>query len=292
MRNTQQNIISTKENIMTDTAAVQDYSSFVDEYVDESGVDQNTASKGGTGAAPPPAGRAFARIVEYVEMGSHLGTFNGIPKKKPDALVRVVLELSGKRYPPIELDDGTTTPQKLFLSLTISSNEKSRFYKLFRAINGMYGDKYKHFASMAADNVAFIVTISHRDNGKTGDDKREYANIWKDGAWHVEAAVKRDDELGTEEAINVVPATSPTKIFLFNRPRLVDWANIFIDGLRDDGTSKNWIQEEIMTAVNFEGSALEAMLIDLPVDVAPPAKAGAKAAAKKATAKADPLGDI
>lgn len=291
MRSTQQNIISTKENIMTNTAVVQDYSSFVDEYVEEAGVDQNTASKGGTGAVPPPEGRAFARIVEYIEMGSHLGTFNGIPKKKPDALVRVVLELSGKRYPAIELEDKTTIPQKLFLELTISSNEKSRFYKLFRAINGMYGDKYKHFASMAADNVAFIVTISHRKSGE-GADAKSYANVWKDGTWHVEAAVKRDDELGTEEAINVIPATSPTKIFLFNRPRLVDWANIFIDGQREDGTSRNWIQEEIMTAVNFEGSALEALLIDLPVDVAPPIKAGAKAPAQKATAKADPLGDI
>lgn len=273
---------------MTTSAAVQDYSSFVDEYVDQEGIDQNEASKGGGGIAPPVEGRAYARLVEYIELGSHLGTYQGKPKSKPDALVRLVIELSGKKYPPVTLEDGTTVPQKMFLEMNISTNEKSRFYKLFRAINGMYGDKYKHFASMAADNVAFIVTIKHRKSGE-GADAKVFANIWADGAWNISSLIKYDEDGEPEGFYTVAPAISETKIFLFNRPRLIDWTKLFIDGERDDKTSKNWIQERILSAVNFEGSALEALLIDLPIAETPTEPKASGKTAKKA--KADPLAD-
>ncbi len=273
---------------MANTAQAVDYSSFVDEYVDESGIDQNQASGGGGDIAPPAEGRAYARLVEYIELGAHIGTYQGKPKAKPDHLVRLVIELSGKKYPPITLEDGTVTPQKMFFEMNISTNEKSRFYKLFRAINGMYGDKYKHFASMVADNVAFIVQITHRKSGE-GADARVFANVWKDGAWQVQSLVKYNEDGEPDGFYTVVPALSATKIFLFNRPRLIDWNQLFIEGTRDDGTSRNWIQERILNAVNFDGSALEALLIDLPVggDADKPAPKADKAPAKKA--KADDL---
>lgn len=276
-------------------AQVEDYKNFVDDFVDESGVDQNEASVGGGGYTPPEEGRAFARIVEYVELGKHFGTYQGKQKPKPDDLARVVLELSGKKYPPHKAEDGTETPQKLFLELTISNNEKSRFYKLFRALNGMYGDKYKHFAQMAADNLAFIVNISHRHSGE-GDNKRTYANVWKDGAWQVQSLQKFDEDGEPAGMFSVAPAMSPTVIFLFNRPRLVDWNKLFIEGTRDDGQSRNWIQETIMKAANFEGSPLQAMLVDLPLEDVPgmkePAEKPKSGKAKAAQKAADPLDDI
>lgn len=271
-----------------------DYKSLVDSYVEEEGLDQNEASSGGSGGyTPPPEGRAYARIVQYVELGQHYGTFQGKPKAKPDTLARVVLELSGKNYPPHENEDGTKTPQMLYLELTLSTNEKSRFYKFFRTINGMYGDKYKHISQMAADNVAFIVTIKHRVSGE-GDKARTYANIWVDGSWQITAPVRYDED-DQPLPINVPTATSETLIFLFNRPRLVDWQALFIDGQRDDGTSRNFIQERILNAVNYPGSALEALLSELPVDgdKLEADKAQAKAASKPAKkAKSDDLGDI
>lgn len=266
----------------------RDYKSMVDAYVDEENVDQNEASASGGSIAPPAEGRAYCRIVEYIELGQHLGTYQGKPKTKPDTNVRIVIELSGKKYPPIELEDGTTTPQKLFLSLNQSANEKSRFYKLFRVLNGMYGDKYKHFAQMAADNVSFIAVISHRSSGE-GKDAKVYPNIWKDGAWQLQSLVKYDADGEPDGFLTVAPATTPTTIFLFNRPDLRDWAQIFIDGQRDDGTSKNWIQEHIMEAVNFEGSPLQALLMDLPDAGTEQKKAPTKT--NKKPAKADSLAD-
>lgn len=275
-------------------AAVNDYKSFVDEFVEEEKIDQNEASTGGTPIPPPAEGRAFARIVGYVELGAHLGMYQGKPKAKPDHLVRITLELSGKRYPPITLEDGTVLPQRLFLELNLSTNEKSRFYKLFRAINGMYGDKYKHFASMAADNCAFVVVISHRTpanaDGTPKKDARTYANIWKDGAWQVQAPMKYDDDGEPLGFLDIAAAVSATQIFLFNRPRLVDWAKLFVDGQRDDGTSKNRVQELILSAVNFPGSPLEALLADLPVGDDMPEVA--KEAKGKKPPKSDPLDDI
>lgn len=270
------------------------YKDLVDSMVEEEGIDQNVATKGGgSGYTPPPEGRAYARIVHYVELGAHYGTYQGKKKDKPDNNVRIVLELSGKNYPPHENEDGTKSPQMLYLELAVSSNEKSRFYKLFRTLNGMHGDKYKHLAQMAADNVPFIVTIKHRKSGE-GADAKVYANIWADGAWQITAPVRYDED-DQPVPINVPPATSETLVFLFNRPVREDWNALYIDGTRDDGTSRNFIQEHILEAVNFPGSALEAMLAELPVDgeKVEADKAEAKAASKSTKkAKEDPLGDI
>lgn len=268
---------------------IADYKNFVDDYVDSENIDQNEASTGGGGYTPPEEGRAFARIVEYVELGLHYGTYQGKQKAKPDNLVRVVLELSGKKYPLLEREDGTKSPQKLFLDLTKSSNEKSRFYKLFRAINGMYGDKYKHMAQMAAENVAFVCKITHRHAGE-GENKRTFANIWTDGAWQVSSLQKFDAEGEPDGFFSVIPAQSPTHIFLYDRPRRVDWDGLFIEGTRDDGSSRNWVQERALAAVNFSGSALEAMLSEIPVEDTP---ASAPKAKKQVNSKvADPLDDI
>lgn len=273
------------------------FKDLVDDYVESEGVDQNESTSTGTGFAPPPEGRGYARVVEYIEIGSHYGMYQGKPKAKPDNLVRIVLELSGKLYPPIVAEDGTEYPQRLSLELNLSTNDKSRFYKLFRALNNMSGDKYKHFAQLAVGNFAFVVNIHH--NASKKDANVKYANIWKDGAWQVSVAGTYNED---EEFIpsNVKPAMTPTRIFLFNKPTVETWASLHVEGVRDDGSSKNWIQERILNAVNYPNSQLEALLNELPdastpSDEKPAAKAGKAPAAKagaKGNAKADALGEI
>lgn len=268
----------------------------VDGYVEEEGIDQNESTAGGTGNYTPPAeGRAMARIVSYIELGSHYGTYLGKPKAKPDRLVRIVIELFGKNYPPTDLEGGVKIPQRLTLNLTLSDKDNSRFYKLFRALNAQAGDKYKHFAQMAVANFAFVVVISHNSSGE-GENKRTFANIWKDGAWQVQKAVKYDDD-EQEIPMNVPAAISDTKVFLFNKPTADTWASLFIEGERD-GKSNNQVQEKILNAVNYPGSALQALLSELPeteADAPAKPKGDEKPAAKKAAksnAKADDLGDI
>lgn len=275
---------------------MSNFKDLVDDYVESEGVDQNESTSTGTGFTPPPEGRGYARVVEYIEIGAHYGMYQGKPKAKPDNLVRIVLELSGKLYPPIVAEDGTEYPQRLSLELNLSTNDKSRFYKLFRALNNMAGDKYKHFAQLAVDNFAFVVNIHHNTSKK--DDKVKYANIWKDGAWQVSVAGTYNEE---EEFVpsNVKPAMLETKIFLFNKPTIETWASLHIEGQRDDGSSRNWIQERILNAVNYPNSQLEALLNELPDASAAQedkpkaqAKAAGKPAAAKSNAKANSLGDI
>jgi hypothetical protein len=282
---------------MDGSAAVQDYGSFLDQYVEAENIDQNEVSSGGEYELPK-AGRAFMRLVEYVELGSHQEDFQGVPKKSLTPLCRVTVELSGKNYPAADVE-GVKFPMRMGFTMGISSNDKAKFYKLFRALNGMHGNKYKHMAQMAADNIAFIGTISHNSNGKEGKDKREYANLWDNSQWPVEAPMKRifneDDEEDTEGTLvplTVAPALSPTRIFLFNAPRLVDWAKLYIEGTREDGSSKNWMQDLILSAGNFNGSALDALLQDIPVPTGESKPAEAKAKPAKKAKAVDPVDDI
>ena len=53
---------------------------------------------------------------------------------------------------------------------------------------------------------------------------------------------------------------SEIKLFLWNNPTKETWDSLYIEGTKDDGKSKNWIQEDMYKAVDFPGSALDIML--------------------------------
>lgn len=266
---------------------------FIDDMIDELG-DETQAQKGFT-AKTLPEGVGMARLIEYIECGQHQEMFQGQPKKHPSEIVRLTFEMSGKNF-PAEIVDGKPVPFLLRLKLTKSLNEKSRYFKLFKILN--WEQKYKHMAQLAAHNVGVKVKIIHDKKGE-GADAKVYPTAYdKATGWTFSAPVVEDAETAETKMLNVPKATSPTRIFLFNKPRLQDWAALFIDGQKEDGTSKNWMQAEIRNAVNFPGSPLEALLAagDLgeePEEKAPPKK---EAAEKPATAgkkvKGDDLGEI
>ena len=85
---------------------------------------------------------------------------------------------------------------------------------------------------------------------------------------------------------------SPRKVFLWNKPNKATWDSLFIDGTYEkDGetVSKNFLQDTIKKALNFEGSPIEEMLEGLgelpdltteePEQVAPVVKTATKRAA-------------
>lgn len=232
----------------------------------EQGVDQSVATKGGEYTYVPPAeGKRSARLVEYVELGDHVEMYQGKPKP-PAAQVRVVFELYGPNdIEEVEVEGAgkKKIAKRIKIEMAISTAEKSKFYKLFKAMQ-RGRENIKHMAQMLGE--AFFVTVKHSDNSKQGAERRVYANIWYDAAWHVESPMVEDPIAGTrvDYSDKVMSPLSPVKLFLWNNPTKECWDSLFIDGTYERKTgdkveqiSKNTIQELIMSAVNFEGSKLQ-----------------------------------
>lgn len=205
----------------------------------------------------PKAGKALCRFVDYIETGKHKKK-NKYGEKVVDE-ARFTFELVTPQH-QIEFErDGEVVrmPHKMYLTLPISTSSKSNYIKLFKAMN-YKGDK-KHFLQMLGEG--FMCEISHN---KT--EKATFANLTKDGMYTLSAPRIEDPMTGGVTDISVPPATSPLRFFLWNLPAdkmKPVWDNLFIDGTREvDGksVSKNWIQELMLSAENFQGSELDTCL--------------------------------
>ena len=215
---------------------------------------------------PPPAGKTFGRFIEYVELGKQPQTYEG--KEKPACEeVRVTFELlnPNKNIKEIEVDGGTKKiADRISIKMPKKSNEKAKFYKLFKAMAAGRTD-ITHMAEML--NECFILDVQHN---KSTDGKKTYANLYENGQWFVHPPRHEDPLAGTvvDISAHVPEALSPLKIFLWSNPTKETWDSLFIDGTTEiqnaDGTvenkSKNWVQETVLSATDYGGSALEQLL--------------------------------
>ena len=233
----------------------------------------------------PVEGVGVCRLREYIELGTHDTATKAYPNKKPAKKARFVFELTTpKHVKEVTKEDGTSLriPHLLTIECPISASSKSNFIKLFKQLN--WKEDYTHPAQALGD--PFLVTIHHA--WKKGDDpkkdKPSYANMMKDGMYTLQPPRKVDPIANTVDEIPVPELLGELRVFLWDNPTQETWDSLFIDGTYEkDGkdVSKNWIQEKILSANDFEGSALEAMLSDLSCTAEAPA----------ATA-ADPLADM
>lgn len=230
--------------------------------VKDKGKDQSQASSGGGDFEPIAAGVTGARLVGYYEVGQHESEFEG--KKKINNTVKLVFELIGKKHPPIEKDDGTKIPVRSALTLNLSNNEKAGFFKIFSRIRD---EDTTHMMGMLGKPV--MLTIVHVTKKVNGKDKT-YANIDKESIKKPIIQEMGKDEDGepngeiTERPFPVGPALSELKAFVWDFASPEMWDAIFIEGeypeRKDDAgkviapaRSKNTIQNEIASAVNFKG---------------------------------------
>lgn len=214
---------------------------------------------------PPAEGKFPARLIEYIELGKQPQSHEG--QAKPDAEeVRVTFELLGaKNIREVEVEGGKKEfADRISITMPKKQSDKAKFYKLFKAMT--YGrDSITHMAEMLGE--AFFVVVKHT---KSQDGKKTYANIYGDGQWRVESPKVHDPmtETTTDYSSKIRQPLSPIKLFLWAIPTKETWDSLFIDGVREkknaDGTvtqeSKNWLQELILSAKDFGGSALEQML--------------------------------
>ena len=205
----------------------------------ETAVDMNEAQKGGGRLLP--AGYAFGRVVEYIELGMQPQEYNG-KAKDPALEVQLAFALYGEGY---QNEDGTPYVIRPY-SFAISRSEKAKAFKLFKSLN--WQGTAKHFAQFLGQ--AFLVKIEHVKNKEN----------------KVSHKVDLDGFLPPLDPVTKQPYPIPAardedlKLFLWDHPTKEAWDSLYIEGTWDDGKSKNRTQETILAAMDFAGSPLEQVL--------------------------------
>lgn len=239
----------------------------------EVGVDHSEAQKGG-GKRIPEEGKCPARLVGYIELGTHPQPAYKGQAKDPVMEVQLVFECFGKNnMDEIEVDGKKKTVGRIIrpLPMTMKLHEKAKFYKMFKDMD--YDRGLDHMSKMLND--VFRLTISH-GTAKSGN---KYAQI---DAIESPLIEKVDQDTGdvighTDISDKVPPASYDLQLFIVEKPTFEQWNSIEIEGtytkkLKDDDgketgeeeeVSKNFIQEKIMASLDWEGSAMQVLLADL-----------------------------
>lgn len=226
----------------------------------------------------PDAGQTLVRFVDYIEIGMQpQRPFQG--KEKPPAReVWLGFELVANKHIRTGNEDQKWLP-KIMVKVTEKTGEKATFFKLFNKMR--YGrDGFSHMSQFLGEH--FKATVVHNKVKKEGKET-VYANLrTPEGEWTLAAPLRITDEIeGTSEPIQVpaelLALEGEMRLFLWDMPNQQCWDAIFIDGestyKNDKGeevtVSRNRFQNSCLKAVDYEGSALHAMLggvEDLPTE--------------------------
>ena len=236
--------------------------------VAESGIDMNEAVKGGGGGRLLPEGYAFGRLVEYIEFGNQPQEYQG-QAKDPAMEFTLGFALTGEGY---QNDDGTPYVVRTY-NTALSRNEKSRAFKLFKALN--WKGTAKSFAQLLGET--FLVKIKQVPKSKT--DTKIVSRIDLDGFLPPLDPVTRQPYPIAEAPDEMY------RLFLWSRPTKEAWDSLYIEG-EYDGKSKNRIQEQILAALDFQGSPLQQLLMASGVTTLPTAAPATPVAAPVAAAPA------
>lgn len=241
-------------------------SSLVNATVAEQGIDQSVTQSGGNFAdVLLPKGTYFGRFMEYIELGKKIPMHMGKPTGKP-AVMNV--RLGFIVYTP----DGSIKRINPF-PMSVSSFEKAKFKQVFDKMN--YDGTLKHMAQRLGQAFMFEVEQYTSKAGKTSN-TIDFLSLRQ--------LPKFDPNTGAP--IELPPLDEAgLRLFLFDNPTKETWDSLYIQ-------ANNFIQQDILQAVNFEGSALQQMLMgDVPdmAAMAAPAPVTAPAATPIAAPVASPI---
>lgn len=242
------------------------------------GTDFTKPKTGGGGGdyVPPAEGPCHLRFVGYIEVGVQTvpGAAGQPPKDEPR--VKFLFEVSGPKHPPRVGDDGTKYPAAIIeCTEKFSVHEKANAVKLFTRLN--HAGDAQHPAQLLGR--AYKGRIVHRKyKRRDGTEGIAPELRTKDSGYTIEAAryelVNDEGPTGEFKQLNVAPALSPIRCFVWNSPvqLLEQWQSLFIDGTYEErkndkgeviapAKSKNVFQSLILGAKNFVGSPIEAALV-------------------------------
>lgn len=211
----------------------------------------------------PPAGETYCRMIAYVETGKHPNTFSGSDKDE----AQIGWEICGPKYPPIvNKETGEQVPLRMTTFVSISRDERSNMYALFKLLN--WNQSAKNFAQMLGQE--FRCLIVH----KTTKDGQKRARLEPTGFG---APYGLNAETQESVRVRVRPPISELKLFLWNPINPADigpmWDSIYIPPRGQNATrDTNVFQARIKQAVNFAGSPICEYLLSRGVDLGiPPA---------------------
>ena len=207
-------------------------------------VNMNEEVSGGGGRLLPK-GYGFGRIVEYVDFGMQPQEYEG-QAKEPAPEFRLGIAFTSPGYCN---EDGTPYLYRPY-SLTLSQNSKSGARKAFKALNWTNDPGITHFAQFLGKGFAFKI-----DQKISKSTNKPICFV----DWAGTLACDPVSQQPYEAAIPQVPDELYT-LFLWNNPTLEGWDKLYIEGTTDKGTSKNFLQETILSAKNYVGSPLELLL--------------------------------
>lgn len=234
------------------------------EAAEASGIDMNEAVRGGQGARLLPAGWAFAQLVEVIELGNHPQEYQG-KAKDPAPEIQLGFALTGTAPDPADPtkqlsycnDDGTPYIMRPW-PFALSRNEKAKAYLLFKKLN--WRGTAKSFAQLLGQK--WLVQIVHEAKSKT--DATIVSRM--DLKQFLPPMVAAGPQAGQPYQIADADP-SLYKLFLWDRPTLEAWNSLKIDGTYEADEngqkvqkSKNRVQEQILAALNFQGSPLQLLL--------------------------------
>lgn len=260
-------------------------------------ADQSVAQTGGGFERKRlPMGMHPIRLASYIELGVQGGgTYDG--KQKPDeAQARMDFEFLGKRTVEETTDEAGNTkvfaPRKS-VTKKLSLHTKAGFYKMFQQMRA--GDSsITHMAQMIAtkawlvnviwvtlgdDGNRVVITKSTAEKyetrlkGAKTDKERKDFRIFDNIDWSslrapmVPVIDEDGEDTGEVRQVPVRDLVGDLKLFLWDNPQPKFWESLFIEGTytrkvgdKEEEVSKNFIQEKILGAKNFEGSPLQGML--------------------------------
>lgn len=205
---------------------------------------------------PPAEGATRLRFVGYVELGDQVETYQNIPRIRPK--VALTFELSGKRHPPVTLDDGTVVPRRIKIELTQSLSERATLFQLFRTMN--HTGNASHISQLLGD--PFIGRVYHHTFTDSRGEERTIARLKPRGGTYSIQPPFYEDEDGETREYRVDEPLSEGMLFFWDTPDLEMWDSLYIEGTWSDGRSRNVVQEQIRRAVNWEGSPMYQLLVE------------------------------
>ena len=239
---------------------------FVTDLLDEDLADQTVVQE--FKYENPLAGETGARLVSYIELGTHdRKPFQG-KAKAPCRKVKLTFELLSKKHlKEIEVDGvKRIVAPTMSVTMDVLANDKAKFYKLLMRLRLAVPAKAtkQNMAYFLNEPIKLRVLHTIKDEGTPKE--KIYANIDFDSICE---ALTENPDTGVEAPMKLMDATSPIRLFLFDKPTKATWDSLFIDGERtskdaagkETTTSRNVVQAQILGANDFKGSAIEALLV-------------------------------
>lgn len=241
-------------------------------------LDFNNIQTGG-GRGLLPKGTAFIRPISYVEYGTQKQReFEG-KTKDPTPTFEICFAIVGgagqnekgesEKY---VLEEGNYPVIKSY-EKPISLFEKSASIRIHKALNRV-GNKCSHMVQKLAESPLYQINITHEVPTKGVNAGKTVAKF------DLTTLAPAFDSIRGEAVQMPVLDKSKIQAFLWDKPTLAQWDSIHITGqwdaqvdeatgaIKRPARSKNFIQEKIMMALNFEGSKIQKLLQGANRDVA------------------------